>query len=128
LHISLKKKQGVQSAPGSVTHERFDKGLPAWAVPAAPSRTFGSWTGFVDHQGTAEEILAVEGTYGALSFVMTGDFNEAKAAGFPRKAVANEGDFFNPEPGLTKPLLQVALGGPKGQVAHVKLFHHYDPL
>jgi hypothetical protein len=61
-------------------------------APTTATGTFGLWTGFVDDEVAAAEILAVETIDSAIGFFIVGNFDEGEAAGLTREAIANQAD------------------------------------
>src|SRR5262249_47697310 len=106
---------------------------PAAAAPvaaAAPAPTAASavrlGTGFVDDQGPAVAILAVQGGDGRLSFLIAAHFHKAKAFG-PTGVPVH--DYLS---GLHRAVgfehrLQIAVTDTVGQVPYIQLLAHCGP-
>ncbi len=81
------------STPATTTTASAPTAAASSTTAAASSTsTFAGWAGFVDHQGTAEKVLAVEGLDGLLSFFVVADLDECEGARLVGIAVADEVD------------------------------------
>jgi hypothetical protein len=59
---------------------------------AASAATFTLRAGFVDHQSTTEEILAVESGDHLFGFGVVANFRETKTARLARETIAKQGE------------------------------------
>src|SRR5689334_5916859 len=103
-------------APASATAES------AATATAATETAFGTGTGFVDVQGAAVELLAVEGFDGFQGLGLIGHFNEGEATGLPGVAIADDAGLFNSAVG-GKNRLELRLGGLIRKVSNKNIRH-----
>ncbi len=62
------------------------------ASASSSAATFTRWTGFVYHNVTAHEIMAVKSLNGAVGFFIALDLDKSEPAWLPGKTVAHQGD------------------------------------
>jgi len=61
-------------------------------APAATATALLLWTGFVDHQITAGEVLPIQSIDRAIGFFVVVDFNERETARLARETITNQID------------------------------------
>ena len=85
-HVPISREIGtcprLRSVPAAAAAE---------AAAAARAGTVGPGPGFVDRQGTALEVLAVQAVDGLLGLVLVRHLNEAEAAALTAELVLDDG-------------------------------------
>lgn len=92
-------------------------GPPAAATPASAA-AFAHRPGFVHHQCSSQEILAVAGLNRSIGFGVVGEFRESETPGLSGELVANNLDRISMKSGLREEILQFGLAGLVGKVAN----------
>ncbi len=87
---------------------------------ASTAATLAHGPGFVHHQRTAEEILAIAGLNGAVGFFIIAELGESEPARIAGEFVANDLNRIGMKTGAGKPVLQLGLTGLIGKVAYEK--------
>jgi len=94
----------------------------ARGLPAGPTRFTTRFTGFgfIDREGTAFELLALEPGNGSLRRVAVGHFHESKAFGAASIAISNDTDLVHNSIRL-KELTKVMVGSGERQIANINI-------
>jgi len=98
------------------------------ATSAAPTTAaFALWTGFVDDDLPAHQILAIQRLDGPVGLFIIVDLNEPEPARLTGEAVADQSYVRRSDARLNKPVGQLFLIDLKRQIPDIQLFHRWTP-
>ena len=116
------------TAAATATTASAEAAASTAATSAAPTTAaFALWTGFVDNDLPAHQVLAIERLDGPVGLFIIVDLNEPEPARLTGEAVADQSYVRRSDARLNKPVGQLFLIDLKRQIPDIQLFHRRTP-